>query len=175
MHMEFEQHLLTYYRGERFEAALLAAFGFLASGVAFAMWRSVDENSLVKGMIYPVAFLALLTVLLGSFGVYNNSRRLTDMPAAYQQAPAELVERETQRFEGRYGVNSWWLPLKLLWAVLILVGMTTTLLARSDFVQGVAIGLLVIGTMGFVIDGFAHQRAKIYTKTLQIENSASLI
>ncbi len=170
--MEFAQHLLNYYRGERTEAALFAAFGFLLSVVSFAMWRTAEQNNLLKGMFYPIAILALLGVLLGGFGVYNNSKRLAVMPVAYQQTPAALVKQETERFEGRNGVNTWWIPLKILWALFLLTGLVSVFSTRSNFVQGIAIGLLVFGTVGFVIDGFAHHRAKIYTQALMKQNAS---
>ncbi len=164
--MDFAQHLVSYYKGEWLEAALLTAFGVVTTGLATAMWQHVDHNTLLRGLFYPIAFLAAFTVLAGSFGVYNNSQRLASMPARYEQDPTGFVGAERARFEGPSGVNTWWMPLKLLWAALAMMGIALSFGSRSDFVHGLAIGLIVIGAMGFVIDGFAHHRAKIYTAAL---------
>ena len=40
---------------------------------------------------------------------------------------------------------------------------------KIKFLNGIAIGLILIGAFGFIIDGFAHQRAKLYTAVLLAE------
>ncbi len=164
--MDFAQHLISYYRGERLEATLLTAFGVILSGLALAMWRHIDSSALLKGLFYPITFLAAFTVLVGGFGVYNNSQRLVSMPAQYAQNQTVFIEAEQKRFNGRSGVNAWWMPLKLLWAICLLIGVAMVFGSRSEFTHGIAIGVIVIGAAGFVIDGFAHQRAQIYTAAL---------
>ena len=164
--MDFAHHLVSYYKGEWLEAALLTAFGVGLAGVAVVMWQHADQNSLLKGLFYPIAFLAAFTAMAGSFGVYNNQQRLATMPAQYAKNQTEFVLAERNRFEGKSGVNTWWMPLKVLWAVLALVGIAMSFSTRNDFAHGIAIGLIVIGAMGFVIDGFAHHRAKAYTAAL---------
>jgi hypothetical protein len=170
--MDFAQHLVSYYKGEWLEAFLLTAFGITITGLAVVMWQHSDQNTLLKGLFYPIAFLAAFTVLAGSFGVYNNSQRLVTMPAQYAQNQTKFVQTEHDRFEGFSGVNTWWMPLKVLWAILVLAGIVVSFTTRNDLTLGIAIGLIVIGAMGFVIDGFAHHRAKVYTAVLLSQNMA---
>lgn len=169
--MNFAEHLLLYYKGEWLEATLLSIFGLVAGCVAFAIWQPSAHNALLKGLFYPIACLAALTFFTGCFGVYNNSQRLQVLPAQFVQTPAVLVNAEIQRFESSGGVNAWWLPLKALWTILLFLGVAVSFTTRSDFVQGLAIGIIVVGAMGFVIDGFAHHRAKVYTAALKIERA----
>ena len=164
--MDFTQQLIGYYKGEWLEAALLSAFGLTMVAVVIAMWFFIDQNMLLKGLFYPIAFLALFTTLAGGFNVYNNSQRLAAMPTQYAENPKVFVQAEVQRFESKNGVNAWWLPLKLLWVALALGGVVATFSTRSDFVHGIAMGLVIIGAIGLVIDGFAHHRAKQYTSAL---------
>ena len=164
--MDFAQQLVSYYKGEWLEAALLAAFGVVTTGLVTGMWQHTDNNALLKGLFYPIAFLAVFTVLAGTFGVYNNSQRLANLPVQYAEKPLVFLQAERARFESANGVNAWWLPLKLLWAALAMAGIALSFSTRSDFVNGLSIGLIIIGATGFVIDGFAHQRAKIYTAAL---------
>ena len=142
--MDFAQHLVNYYKGEWLEAVLLTAFGIPTTSVAVVMWQHADQNALLKGLFYPIAFLATLTVLTGSFGVYNNSQRLATMPAQYAQNPAEFIQAERNRFEGTNGVNTWWMPLKVLWAVLAIAGIIASFITRNDITHGI-IGLLLRG------------------------------
>ncbi len=108
--MNFIQHLITYYKGERFEALLLTLFGLLMMGVAAAMWQHIDRNVIVKGLLYPIAFLALFTFCAGSFGVYNNNQRIAELPKQYTMNANEVVKKEVARFQGPSGVNTWWMP-----------------------------------------------------------------
>ena len=169
--MDFAHDLVSYYKGEWLEAVLLTAFGITTTCVAIVMWQHADQNALLKGLFYPIAFLAALTVLAGSFGVYNNSQRLATMPAQYAQSQAEFVQAERNRFEGTNGVNTWWMPLKVLWAVLAIAGIAVLFTTHNDIAHGIAIGLVVIGATGFVIDGFAHNRANVYTTVLLAHNA----
>lgn len=169
--MDFAQHLVSYYKGELLEAVLLTTFGITIMGLVVVMWPHVNQNALLKGFFYPIAFLAAFTVLAGGFGVYNNSRRLSTMPTQYAQSATAFVQAENNRFEGRNGVNAWWVPLKILWTALALVGIALSFITPSELTYGVAIGLICIGTMGFLIDGFAHHRAKIYTAALLAQNA----
>ena len=172
--MDFAQHMISYYKGEWLEAVLLTAFGITTIILALMMWQHTDHNALLKGLFYPIAFLAAFTFIAGGFGVYNNSQRLATMPAQYVQNKIEFVQIERNRFEGTYGVNAWWIPLKALWAILVVAGIAATFVTRNDHIHGIAIGLIVIGAMGFVIDGFAHHRAKAYTAILLSQNTVQL-
>ncbi len=169
--MDFAQHFVSYYKGEWLEAALLIAFGVALGGVAVVMCQHADQNTLLKGLFYPIAFLAAFSLLAGSFQIHSNSQRLETMPAQYAQNQAKFVQAEYNRFEGSNGVNTWWMPLKVLWAVLVIAGIVVSFATRNDLTHGIAIGLIVIGAMGFVIDGFAHHRAKVYNAVLLSKNT----
>ncbi len=164
--MDFTQHLITYYKGERLEAILLAVFGFVTIGIAVVMCQYTNQNQMLKGLFYPIAFLGAFTLLAGSFNAYNNNNRLDKLPTEYSANKKQFVETELKRFEGSNGVNKWWMPLKITWAILVFAGLILSFKAKSELTNGIAIGLILIGAMGFIIDGFAHQRAKIYTTAL---------
>ncbi len=169
--MDFAQHLISYYKGEWLEAVFLTAFGITTSGLAVVIWQHGDQHPLLKGFFYPIAFLASFTALAGAFQVYSNAQRLATMPAKYAQHHAQFVQAERNRFDGPNGVNAWWMPLKVLWAALSIAGIAVSFGTRNDLIHGVAIGVIVIGATGFVVDGFAHQRAKVYTEALRFQHS----
>lgn len=162
--MDFTQQLINYYKGERFESLLVAVFGIIAIGITISIWH--HQNQMLRGLFYPVAFLALFTFFVGSFGAYNNTRRLENLPLQYVKTPKDFVHNEFERFEGKNGVNIWWMPLKIIWTGVVIVGIILSFTTKSEFINGIAIGLILIGASGFIIDGFAHQRAKIYTGVL---------
>ena len=99
--MDITQQLITYYKGERFEAVLLIIFGVLTLGVAIYMWQYLHHNQLLKGLFYPIAFLALFTLFAGGYNAYNNNQRLEQLPLKYKANQKEFVETELDRFEGK--------------------------------------------------------------------------
>jgi len=164
--MNLLPYLQVYYKGERFEAALIVLLGVISLLACLAMWYHINENPMLKGLFYLIAFLGLFAFSAGIFNFYNNNRRLADMPGQYQTNRQQYMAKEIARFEGKNGVNTWWMPLKISWTALIITGLLLTLLTKNAFVNGIAIGLILLGAFGLLIDGFAHQRARIYTDAL---------
>lgn len=164
--MDFTQHLITYYKGERFEAVLLTILGSVLLFIAIVMWQHMNQNQMLKGFFYPIAFLAVFTLFAGGFNTYNNNQRINNLPLQYATNQKEFVKAELDRFEGTNGVNKWWMPLKVTWALLVITGMVLSFATKKDLVNGIAIGLIFFGALGFIIDGFAHQRAKVYSAVL---------
>lgn len=164
--MDFAETLIWYYKGERNEALSLAGFGLFILIINVLVWKNMHSNDLLRGLFYPFLFLGLLGIFAGGFNAWNNQKRLDELPAIYAQDNLSFKMKEIERFEGSGGVNSWWLPLKITWTVFLLVGIGLGFLSKSDWWHGLAIGLLLWGTFGWLIDGFAHQRAKIYTTEL---------
>ncbi|MGF1637175.1 MAG: hypothetical protein ACFCUU_08890 [Cyclobacteriaceae bacterium] len=164
--MDFAETLVWYYKGERNEALSLAVAGLVILIICAFIWKNMHSNDLVRGLFYPLLFLGLLGLFAGGFKAVNNQKRLTELPAEYAHDNRAFKLKEIERFEGSGGVNSWWLPLKITWSVLLLLGIGIGLWSKSDWWHGLAIGLLIWGTFGWVVDGFAHQRARIYTTEL---------
>lgn len=160
---------MTYYKGERYEAVWLVIFGLLLFLISLLIGRNMSTNEMLKGLFYPLVLLTAVSIFAGGYNVWNNQKRLENLPAKHAQDHKLFVKEEIQRFEGANGVNKWWLPLKIVWSIFLIVGLVVTFLTKSDFIQGIAIGLIIWGCFGMVVDGFAHQRAKIYTSQLFLQ------
>lgn len=161
--MDFTETIIEYYLGERNEAAYLFILGLILLVVSIIIWFNLNSNVMLKGLFYPILLLTMLSLFAGGYNVWNNQKRIEKLPIEYKNARQGFLENEIQRFTAPNGVNSWWLPLKVFWGSLLLLGLSITFLAKSDFIQGIAIGLIVWGCFGVIVDGFAHQRAKNYT------------
>lgn len=161
--MDFAETLIWYYKGERNEALWLAGFGLLILIINVLVWKNMQSNDLLRGLFYPLLLLGLLGIFAGGFNAWNNQTRLADLPLVYAQDNPTFKMKEIERFEGSGGVNSWWLPLKITWTALLLIGIGFGFWSKIDWWHGFAIGMLLWGTFGWVVDGFAHQRATIYT------------
>lgn len=67
--------------------------------------------------------------------------------------------------------QEWYLFTNFYWwrAVFVVTGMALSFTPKSGFINGMGIGLVLIGAVGFIIDGFARQRAKVYTSIPEAE------
>lgn len=161
--MDFTETIIEYYQGERNEATCLFILGFILLAISIIIWFNLNSNLMLKGLFYPILLLTMLSISAGGYNVWNNQKRLEKLPIEYKKDSQVFLKKEIERFTAPNGVNSWWLPLKVFWGLLLLLGLFITFLTKSDFIQGIAIGLIVWGCFGMIVDGFAHQRAKKYT------------
>jgi lipoprotein signal peptidase len=65
-------------------------------------------------------------------------------------------------------VNANWPMYIGMWTVLLLVGLGLRFGLKADWAHGVGPALILIGAMGFLIDGFAERRARPYTNALEV-------
>lgn len=161
--MDFTETIIEYYQGERNEASYLFIFGLILLVNSIIIWFNLNSNVMLKGLFYPILLLTMLSILAGGYNVWNNQRRIDKLPIEYKKDNQVFLKKEVERFTAPNGVNSWWLPLKVFWFFLLLLGFSITFLTKSDFIQGIALGLIVWGCFGMIVDGFAQQRAKNYT------------
>ena len=64
-------------------------------------------------------------------------------------------------------VNSNWPNYIGMWTTLVLVGLGLRFGLKADWAHGVGPAIILIGAMGFLIDGFAERRARPYTEALE--------
>ncbi|HZK92868.1 MAG TPA: hypothetical protein VFC67_01570 [Prolixibacteraceae bacterium] len=103
--MDFTQHLITYYKGQQFEAVLLTALGVVLLFIAIIMWQHLNQNQMLKGLFYPIAFLSVFSLFAGGFNSYSNNQRINNLPLQYATYQNEFARSELYRFEGMNGVN----------------------------------------------------------------------
>lgn len=165
--MDFTETIIKYYQGERNEASYLFILGLILLVITIIIWFNLNSNVMLKGLFYPILLLTILYIFAGGYNVWNNQKRIEKLPIEYKNDRQVFLNKEIQRFTAPKGVNSWWLPLKVFWGLLLLMGLSITFLTKSDFIQGIAIGLIVWGCFGMIVDVFAHLRAKNYTFELK--------
>ena len=64
-------------------------------------------------------------------------------------------------------VNANWPRLVATWATLVVVGLGLRFGLRADWAHGLGPALLLMGAVGFLVDGFAERRARPYTVALE--------
>jgi hypothetical protein len=166
--MEFSDSIISYYRGEKTEAIILTYSGLIVLILIYSLLARYPTD-LTRGLLPPVLVFVAIAVFAGSFNIYNNNKRLKDIPLKYLENKQEFINDEFSRFEGNNGVNKWWLPLNILWTMCLLFGVAMYFLKGSYYLKGVAIGIAFLGISGLLIDGFAKERAEKYTKELYLQ------
>ncbi|WP_194972668.1 hypothetical protein [Aquiflexum lacus] len=161
--IDFAETVLWYYKSERNEALWLTGFGVMVVIIDAKILLNMNSNDMLRGLFYPLLFLGLLGLFAGGFNAINNQKRLAELPLEFAKDLRSFKIKEAERFEKSGGVNSWWMPLKIIWTGILLVGIFLGFWGVGDWWYGLAIGLLLWGVFGWVVDGFAHQRARIYT------------
>jgi lipoprotein signal peptidase len=64
-------------------------------------------------------------------------------------------------------VNDNWPIYLSTWTVLVLVGLGLRFGLKADWAHGLGPALILVGAIGFLIDGFAERRAQPYTDALE--------
>lgn len=161
--MDFLTHLQEYYKGERLGAIVFTIAGVTFLLLCFLLWKQTTAASLGRGLIYPMLLVGIGGTIAGPLLLRSNNDRLHRFPEEYRADARAFVAKETARLEG---VNRAWIPLKITWTVLIAIGLSLAFMGGSPYWKGLGLGILLIGTLGHVVDGFAHERARVYTELL---------
>lgn len=161
--MSFVEAMHTYFRGEQNAMILVSVAGVLALIVSVYLLKVSGPGSVERGLLIPLLVLGVLFTTAGGFNAYNNGKRLTEMTEQYEQEPTIFLAQETARMEA---VGKMWLPLKILWTALAILGLFLLMTKPSSTWVGVGLGLLLWGFAGHMIDGFASVRGDIYSENL---------
>jgi hypothetical protein len=85
--------------------------------------------------------------------------------AGFQSDPGAMVADELPRMQK---VNDNWPIYIALYTTLVLVGLGLRFGLKADWAHGVGPAIILIGALGFLIDGFAERRARPYTEALEV-------
>jgi uncharacterized integral membrane protein len=158
-HMDFLSQLQEYYKGERLGAIWFTIVGVLLLLLSLFIWKQSPPVSMGRGLLLPLLFVGICGTIAGPLLMRSNNDRLVRLPQEYHADEQAFITKESARLEG---VARWWLPLKITWTLFIVVGLVLAFIGTTPYWKGIGLGLLLIGALGHVVDGFAHERANIY-------------
>ena len=161
--MDLLPHLLTYFRGERFNGVAMTVAGVVFLTLALLVWKQAAPASMARGLVLPLCFLTFAGLGGGPYFWWSGAQRLERFPQELRNEPSTFLEQESARMAG---VNRIWLPLKITWTVLLVIGAFLAFRGTEPLWKGLGLGLILIGAMGHVVDGFASDRAQRYTAHL---------
>lgn len=154
--------LNTYFAAEKQGGWLLVGIGltsFILAGSLYLM------RSSFLAMALPLILVGLLAESIGTSVALRTPTQLANLERGFDKAPAQTASAEIQRMAG---VNKTFRIIKTVEIALMLLGIAlAVLLPIPSTGAAIGLGLLLEGSLAFVFDTFAHQRAVIYTEWLQ--------
>jgi hypothetical protein len=159
----FLQTMQAYFRGEKLEALwFIIPLGLTLVGFAVVAVK-VERGGFAWGLAVPCALFGLVALVTGGVVAARTERQVAAIEQGFAEAPAALVATELPRMEK---VNADFKAYFAGFAVLVATGLTLLLVVHSPWARGLGPALILIGGIGFVIDGFASRRAVPYTAAL---------
>lgn len=159
--MEFLDVMQDYFRGERLAGWSALIAGILLSALVVHAARTY-AGGFMWGFVITLGLLALGGIGAGMWLVAKTPTQVAEIQTRYEADPAELAQAEQTRMAK---VNANWPLLKGVWVALLILGLGLSFVGR-EWSAGVALGLLMIGACGMLVDVLAERRAHVYTEAI---------
>lgn len=162
--MTFLEQMQDYFRGERLEAFFfIAPAGLILFVIAGTALKS-QGNAFGVGLAVPLILFGLVAFGTGMAVGLRAPSQIASIESEFAVSPKAMVEKELPRMRT---VNANW-PMYLgVWAGLVILGVALRFGLKADWAHGVGPGIILIGALGFLIDGFAERRSRPYTAALE--------
>lgn len=162
--MPFLEIMHAYFRGERVEAL----YFIVPIGVAMLAFAAVtlraERGGFAWGLAIPLIVFGLFAIGVGAAVGLRTAGQVEAIESGFQREPGAMLADELPRMQK---VNANWPIYVGMWTALLLVGLGLRFGLKADWAHGVGPALILIGAMGFLIDGFAERRARPYTEALE--------
>jgi len=153
----------AYFRGEKLEAAWF----ILPLGLALLAFAAValraERGGFAWGVAVPCAIFGLVALGTGGTVAARTGGQVAAIERSFAGAPADVARTELPRMEK---VNRDFRTYFAGFAVMVAAGLTIVLVFPSGWARGLGPALVLVGALGFLIDGFASRRAVPYTAAL---------
>lgn len=161
--MDLVDVMHAYFRGEKYTGIVLIPVGLVALGFVVHLWRC-HSGGFMWAMVIPLALAGCGLIGGGAFLAIKTDKQVEQLDQQFRASPAEMVADERARMDK---VNANWPRLKTAWTVLIAVSLVLLMAVRKDWVTGLSLAFLILGTTIMTTDVFAERRAEIYTDGLK--------
>lgn len=162
--MTFLEQMQDYFRGERLEAFFFIAPAGLILFVVAGVALKSQGNAFGVGLAVPLILFGLVAFGTGMAVGLRTPSQIATIESEFAASPKAMVEKELPRMRK---VNANW-PMYLgVWAGLVILGVALRFGLKADWAHGVGPGIILIGAVGFLIDGFAERRSRPYTAALE--------
>lgn len=163
------QLVYGYFASERETALTGGVVGIICVVAAFILWARAGMAPFHRGLAYPLLIAGVL--LIGACTIYASTveRRGVSLVAEYLQKSVEeslALEEARMSDVAKHGYNGAFAIFTMS-----IVGGAAMLFFYfgAPFRKGIACGLVVVGLMGFTLEGFSLHKNRQYLQTLRSE------
>ncbi len=158
--MNFTEHIITYYNTESrlaLSAGMVSGIVLLLTAISF--WLFSNPNSMLKGIAVIFLMGGLIFGLGGYFAGTGAKKELPKKLELYKTDTQQFTEQETAKVES---IHNAWTGLQLFWSAFIVLGLIALFIASKPFWTGLALGLLIVGTLGHIEESVSKQHNEKY-------------
>lgn len=163
--MDFIQHTLNWVKGEIFEALIFGSFGLIVIILSVLFWKfGGTPNS--KALIIPFAIVGVFYFIIALTGIFNNNKRKDYYVELYNKDKSTFVLSEKQRVEEFQYLYKMTIAIA---SICFVLAMAFFIFSKNNYLQSIALALILFGFTGLIIDYFSKERADIYYKLIIYE------
>jgi len=161
--MAFADVMHAYFRGEKLEAfGFILPIGVLLIGFAGVAIK-VERPGFAWGVAMPCILFGLAVVGTGWVVGARTAGQVAELDRLLADSPVALITAELPRMAR---VNEAFALYVKGYLAMTVIGLGLRFALRADWAHGLGAALILIAGLGFMIDGFAERRARVYTKAL---------
>ncbi|BCL89998.1 hypothetical protein ACNRD9_25050 [Ralstonia pseudosolanacearum] len=161
--MSFIEIMHAYFRGEKTEAIFfIGVTGMLLVIFGFAALKA-ERGWYAWGVTVPSILFGLVLIGVGAGVGLRTDRQVAEIERSFHESPLAMVKKELPRMQR---VNANFRVTFYALGVLIAVGLLVHYMGGRDLGRGLGSTLILLGSIGLLIDGFAERRAEPYTMAL---------
>jgi len=165
--MEMVEHIYQYYQSERNTAILAGIIGLVLLIGSFAFFQFNVSDKLIKGLTYVFLIAGLFFLIAGVLVTIHNNSKMEETKN-FTNTNSELQQSEIKRMKSV--LSTGYRSALILFSTLVITGLILILLNPNNLLKGIALGLLIIGTIGHTTEVFSMQKNKVYQQKINSIN-----
>ena len=161
-HLDFVQ---TYFTEEKIESLFFIIIGSIAIALAL-IFLGIIKYSFFKGMAYPLLFIGLIQVVVGSIVYLRVPKDIERIEQMVSQQPQLLQTIEIPRIETvlqNFTIYKWIEIMLIITGIILIIVFYKS---PQTFWKGIGLGLLIQSNIMLCLDMMAEHRADIYMQFL---------
>ncbi|WP_020531224.1 hypothetical protein [Flexithrix dorotheae] len=165
--MEMIEYMYQYYQSERSTAILAVAIGVVFLITSFLFFQYFGNYKLVKGLLYTLCGAGLFFLVTGVVVTIHNNRKMEEVALSPQ---TNFVLHQSEKARIQLVLTTGYRFSLILFSTLVVGGLSIILTFSNDLWKGIGLGLLIVGTVGHVMEDFSMQKNQAYQQKLDLVN-----
>ena len=160
--MNFILLMNQYFREEKVESLIFGIVSILLIVLSCYLFFGV-KSSFSKGIATVLLVSGLTGCIVGGTVFFRTDQQVRELTSLFKNNPNGFLQKELPRMEK---VMKSFKMYKFIYLVSFLCALSFIYLLKVEYWQGLALGLLVFGTLGMIIDLVAERRGELYLNAL---------